>query len=76
MNYNFQVGKLLVHYIISRKLACALQISKQCPTCELSAFVLSSFAWEDACTHHFPLVCVLCQPVCHSYTSVRFLRNI
>ena len=40
MNYNFQVGKWLVHYIISRKLACALQISKQCPTWELSAFVL------------------------------------
>ena len=41
MNYNFQVGKWLVHNnIISRKLACALQISKQCPTWELIAFVL------------------------------------
>ena len=39
MNYNFQVGKWLVHYINFRKLACVLQISKQCPTRKLSAFV-------------------------------------
>ena len=40
MNYNFQVGKWLVYtIIISRKLACTLQISKQVSLYSLSMLV-------------------------------------